>query len=312
MVGRLEGEALAVAGEQRLDLGERRAGARREHQFGRLVERDAGQPRGREGRGGLHRAAEAGARPAALDGERRPLRRGLGDDRGELGLRRRAGEPICRHFGASSGRHVRSQGYDRGASFERGSPADAVSGAKCRAEEIGPDDDARARPARRRAAGSRSVNSQPAIQRRPIGAVLLDAHLFHGRSVRSRPGRTAIDLPQDAAARAAPAGRRAGKTLAGLSSQAGSKTLFTRICWSRSAAVNWSGIRSRFSMPTPCSPVRQPPTSTQSFEDVGAGLLGLRELVGIVGVEEDQRMEVAVAGVEDVGDARGRSRRRCR
>ena len=41
MVGRLEGQALAVFGKQRLDLGKRRAGAGGDHQFGRLVEGDA-------------------------------------------------------------------------------------------------------------------------------------------------------------------------------------------------------------------------------------------------------------------------------
>src|SRR5206468_3638453 len=38
-------------------------------------------------------------------------------------------------------------------------------------------------------------------------------------------------------------------------------------------------------------------------QDVGAELLGARKLAWIVGVVEDERVEVAVAGVEDVGDA---------
>src|SRR6185503_13183968 len=37
-------------------------------------------------------------------------------------------------------------------------------------------------------------------------------------------------------------------------------------------------------------------------QDVGAELLGTVQFVGIVGVEQDQRMEVAVAGMEDVHD----------
>jgi len=53
-----------------------------------------------------------------------------------------------------------------------------------------------------------------------------------------------------------------GKTLPGFSSQAGSNTSFTAICAAMSSAVNCAPIRSRFSTPTPCSPVRQPPTST--------------------------------------------------
>ena len=38
-------------------------------------------------------------------------------------------------------------------------------------------------------------------------------------------------------------------------------------------------------------------------QDVGAELLGAAQLVGVVGVEQDQRMQVAVAGMEDVDHA---------
>ena len=38
-------------------------------------------------------------------------------------------------------------------------------------------------------------------------------------------------------------------------------------------------------------------------QDIGAEFLGAVQLVGIVGVEQDQRMQVAVAGMEDVDDA---------
>ena len=53
-------------------------------------------------------------------------------------------------------------------------------------------------------------------------------------------------------------------------------------------------------MPTPCSPVIVPPTSMHSSRMLGAERLGLLQLAGLVGVEQDQRMQVAVAGVEDV------------
>ena len=43
------------------------------------------------------------------------------------------------------------------------------------------------------------------------------------------------------------------------------------------------------------------------LQDLGAGFLGLLQLARLVDVEEDQRVQVAVAGMEDVGDARGRS-----
>jgi hypothetical protein len=39
------------------------------------------------------------------------------------------------------------------------------------------------------------------------------------------------------------------------------------------------------------------------LEDVGAERLGALQLARLVGVVEDQRMQVAVAGVEHVGDA---------
>ena len=97
--------------------------------------------------------------------------------------------------------------------------------------------------------------------------------------------------------------RSCGNTLPGLSRWLGSKAHLTRICWSRSISLNISGIRSRFSTPTPCSPVSTPPTSTQSRRMSAPKLFGLVEFARLVGVVEDQRMQIAVAGVEDVGDA---------
>ncbi len=43
-------------------------------------------------------------------------------------------------------------------------------------------------------------------------------------------------------------------------------------------------------------------------QDVGAEGLGAFQLAGLVGIVEDERMQIAVAGVEDVGDAAGRTR----
>src|SRR5487761_2664243 len=57
-----------------------------------------------------------------------------------------------------------------------------------------------------------------------------------------------------------------GNTLCGFSSQSGSNAPLIRRCCSSSCAANCTGIRSRFSTPTPCSPVRQPPTSTHNFK----------------------------------------------
>ena len=68
IVHRLEGELLVVLVQQRLDLGQRRAGFGREHQFFRLVQRDAGKPRQIERQVGLARPAEPalGALPRHL------------------------------------------------------------------------------------------------------------------------------------------------------------------------------------------------------------------------------------------------------
>src|SRR3954468_14761240 len=57
---------------------------------------------------------------------------------------------------------------------------------------------------------------------------------------------------------------KVGNTLPGLSRPPASKAHFSRCCCARSASENISGIRSRFSTPTPCSPVSTPPTLTHS------------------------------------------------
>ena len=88
-----------------------------------------------------------------------------------------------------------------------------------------------------------------------------------------------------------------------------------RICWARSDGVELHFISSRFSMPTPCSPVRQPPSVDAELQDLVAANLGALLLVRIVGVVEDQRVQIAVAGVENIGDAEPQlaaDRRRCR
>ena len=58
VVHRLEGKFWFVFVQQRLDLGERRAGARREHQLLRLVKRDAGEAGEIERQIGLARPAD--------------------------------------------------------------------------------------------------------------------------------------------------------------------------------------------------------------------------------------------------------------
>src|SRR5262245_267310 len=162
-IDRLEGELLAMLGENVADVVERGSCRRRQHELARLVKRYADEILGADHRAGLHETPDLvfGAAPPHL--QRNFGLRRLGDQVGDL---------------ARGGRRVEAEAQVPG----------------------------------------------------------------HWRS---RPS--------------------SGKTLAGLSSQSGSNTPFTRICWAMSAAVNCTRISSRFSMPTPCSPVRQPPSLTQSL-----------------------------------------------
>ena len=72
---------------------------------------------------------------------------------------------------------------------------------------------------------------------------------------------------------------------------------------SRSGSANITDMNSFFSWPTPCSPVMEPPTRTQRREDVAGKLLGAFFLAFDGAIVENERVEIAVAGVEDVGDA---------
>ena len=72
-------------------------------------------------------------------------------------------------------------------------------------------------------------------------------------------------------------------------------------------SVNIRGMYFALSEPTPCSPVIEPPCSMQRSRIAPRHLLGRARPAPVDGVvEEHQRVQVAVAGVEDVGhpDAR--------
>ena len=73
VVHRLEGELLAARGDERLDLGNRRPGARREHQLLRLVQRHAGEPGQIKGQIGLRRPADRALGAVADDLQRLAL-----------------------------------------------------------------------------------------------------------------------------------------------------------------------------------------------------------------------------------------------
>ena len=109
VVHRLEGEFLAVLGKQLLDLGERRAGPGRQHQFLRLVERHAGEldrssvcsvcsgrpmPRFEPWPTISSGAFSQPSRPVATCGQQAPSASG-----GECGTRRKM-DHRCRHLAA--------------------------------------------------------------------------------------------------------------------------------------------------------------------------------------------------------------------
>ncbi len=103
---------------------------------------------------------------------------------------------------------------------------------------------------------------------------------------------------------AAPAGRRsrepAGRTLWGLATPSGSNAARRRAWASRSSSPNCHGMKSRFSRPMPCSPDSTPPAASDARDDLVAGGVHPIEHAGLAGVEHEQRVQVAVAGVEDV------------
>ena len=116
-------------------------------------------------------------------------------------------------------------------------------------------------------------------------------------------------------ARAASPARRlslasSGKTLAGFSRHAGSNTLLMRICTSRSVAVELRRHQLAFldadavlAGQTAAKLDAEPQNGcARNFRPVG--------FIGAVGIVENERVEIAVAGVEDVRDLSGRARRR--
>jgi hypothetical protein len=60
---------------------------------------------------------------------------------------------------------------------------------------------------------------------------------------------------------------------------------------------------SRLSMPTPCSPVMVPPAATQARIISRDAASTRHDELGVAAVEDDGRVQVAVAGVEHVAHA---------
>ena len=76
----------------------------------------------------------------------------------------------------------------------------------------------------------------------------------------------------------------------------------TRCISARSSGVNISGMSSFFSMPTPCSPVSAPPTATQCRMISPPAATTRCKLLAIALVEQNQRMQVAVARMKNIAD----------
>ena len=96
---------------------------------------------------------------------------------------------------------------------------------------------------------------------------------------------------------------RVGNTFPGLERPTGSNARRSRSIASRSLGPNMSGIEHALSTPIPCSPVSEPPASMHASRMATARLLRALGLAGHAGVVEHERVQVAVARVEDVADA---------
>ena len=99
-----------------------------------------------------------------------------------------------------------------------------------------------------------------------------------------------------------PHSRGVGITLPGLASPAGSNAQRRRWNASRSASPNIFGMCFFLSTPTPCSPVIEPPASRQASRIRPDSSSARSASPSTRAVVADERVQVAVAGVEDVGD----------
>ena len=94
---------------------------------------------------------------------------------------------------------------------------------------------------------------------------------------------------------------RSGSTLPGLARPSGSNASRSRSWASRSSSVNCQRHeRPASRAPMPCSPDSTPPASSDARDDLLAGGVDPFEHARLAGVEHEQRVQVAVAGVEHV------------
>ena len=105
-----------------------------------------------------------------------------------------------------------------------------------------------------------------------------------------------------------PHSRGVGSTLPGLQRRCGSNASRTACITSRSSSREHPRHVVRLSAPTPCSPVIDPPASTQYVRISPATSSASVRLARHPLVVADQRVQVAVAGVKHVADAQARPR----
>ena len=94
-----------------------------------------------------------------------------------------------------------------------------------------------------------------------------------------------------------------GKTLPGLSSPLASKAHFTRCCWLRSISENIIGHQVALLDADAMLAGENAPDLDAELENFGAELFGLLQLTRDIGIIENERMQIAIAGMKHVGDA---------
>ena len=97
-----------------------------------------------------------------------------------------------------------------------------------------------------------------------------------------------------------------GNTLPGLSRPLGSKAHFTRCCWFKIDLGEHHRHQVALFDADAVLAGQHAADLDAELQDVGAELFGAVELALFVGVVQNERMQVAVAGVEHVGDAEAR------
>ena len=162
-IGRLGDQVLAMLGQRRLDLVQRRAGARGNDQFLRRIERDAGQAGGGQRSRCLHRPQHAGLGAGAAASSSGSLAAAAATGSGDPGLirvRARSGVDACRasasRLGDAAAQRKHLAGVQQPARIERG--LDAALLLQLHARRTAP---ASGRASRRRRRARRSGSRRP-------------------------------------------------------------------------------------------------------------------------------------------------------